>query len=143
MLYSLVMVILDSDFQLLIPFAFFNLFVIIISIISLDYAVRLKNAYVDENFIIIEGLNKKEKISLSNIKKITLHKFFFMSLIRPFVITFENKTSFGSKIYIYPTITDKDKKIDFFLEIREELEEMVEKQKGKNNLAPTSGKPNA
>ena len=99
--------------------------------IGLDFAARLKNAYIDERFIYLEGLRRKERIEISNIKTVRSHRLIFR-INRPITIVFENRTVFGSKVYIYPTITDKNRKINplEWIDIKDHLMDAVVRGKG-------------
>jgi len=96
-----------------------------------EYALRLKNVFVNEKYILISGLIKKEKVSLSNIKKFKYHPLLYRMVRRPFVIEFEKETSFGKKIYFFPTIAAKSGSINFLevFDIKEELEKKIEEIK--------------
>ena len=94
---------------------------------SLDYAIRLKIVYINDTSIMVKGVKKSELLPISDIKAIRSHRL-IIKINRPLVITFKNRTIFGKKIYIYPTITDKNNKINFLevIEIEEHLNKLLE-----------------
>ena len=95
--------------------------------ILIEFAIKLKNMYISDNSILIKGIKKSEKLQIADIKKIRSHRL-IIKINRPLVIVFKKRTTFGRKIYIHPTITDKNKKINLLevIEIKEHLNNIIE-----------------
>lgn len=98
----------------------------------IEYAINLKIVYIDNNSILVKGIIRSEKLPISEIKRIRSHRLFLFRINRPLVITLKDRGIFGKKIYIYPTITDKNNKINFLegIETKEHIRKLLDINKG-------------
>ncbi len=94
-----------------------SIFLIGLTIITFHhkkYASLLCDAFIDDSFLYLNNGKNKDKIELNNIK--TLYYSSFFSNVGgegTIVVNFRKETIFGTKIYIFPTNLNKQKKYKF------------------------------